>query len=249
MRRLIINADDCGRTLGVDSAIRKAIEDGLISSTSVMANMEDLEGAASLYSDFSNRISFGAHLNLTQGKPLTDPCIFLKYGFCKEEGGNVVFKGMAFRWQLINRDLRVAIYVELKKQLQKIENVGIMVSHIDSHQHIHFAPCLTPVFAQLAKDVGILKIRRPKNLLRHNIHDYALRGLNAYYMYTLRGLKTTDYFSSAETYINLNTKQDADYELMCHPGHHDENYQEEMTLVKEYLQNNPNENMVTYDEL
>ena len=249
MRNLIINADDCGRNYVVNEAINNYIEDGVLTSTTVMANMEDFEGAVNLYNKFSGIISFGAHLNLTQGSPLTDPTIFLKYGFCKIIEGCVLFNGMPFRWKYMNNELRRAAYIELDAQIKKLKNAGISLSHIDSHQHIHFAPSLTPVVATIAKDNGILKIRRPKNFLHFNVHDIAMRGLNAYYMYLLRNEKTTNFFSSAEAYVNWPKKIDATYELMCHPGHENPKYQEEMIILKKYLGESSGEHLISYKDL
>lgn len=248
-RRLIINADDCGRTVVVNKAIRTYIEAGVLTSTTVMANMDDFDGAVKLYNDFSNKISFGAHLNLTQGNPITCPDVFLRYGFCKEDGGKIFFNGMPFRWKYIPKELREAVYEELVAQISKIRKAGIQISHIDSHQHIHFAPCLTPVFAQAAKDTGISKIRRPKNFLHRNVHDIAMRGLNAYYMFHFRGFKTTDFFSSADAYISWPKKYAAIYELMCHPGHDNIKYQEEMKHIQAFLSKDSIETLITYNEL
>jgi predicted glycoside hydrolase/deacetylase ChbG (UPF0249 family) len=248
MSKLIINADDCGRNHVVDQEVQKYIEAGVLSSTTVMANMEDFEGAICLYKKYSTRISFGAHLNLTQGCPLTNPAVFLKYGFCKEKDGKVVFNGMFFRWKYVNAELRQAVYKELIAQMEKIKAAGIQVSHIDSHQHIHFAPFLTPVFAEVAKKMGIEKVRRPKNFLLWNVHDIAMRGLNAYYLFQLRGLKSTNYFSSADAFIKWPEKHDALYELMCHPGHENVKYREEMNHLQDYIKYNPHESLITYNE-
>lgn len=247
--KLIINADDCGRNPVVDQEINRYIEAGVLTSTTVMANMEDFEGVIDLYEKYKSKISFGAHLNLTQGSPLTNPAVFLKYGFCKEKEGQIVFNGMPFRWKYINAELQHAVYKELVGQIEKIKDAGIQVSHIDSHQHIHFAPCLTPVFAAVAKEMEITKVRRPKNFLRWNTHDIAMRGLNAYYMFQLRGLKRTDYFSSADAYINRPKKQNGIYELMCHPGHENKKYQDEMIHIQQYLSKDSMEALITYNDL
>ena len=50
--KLIINADDCGKSKEVNAAIAKFIEAGKITSTTVMANMDDLEGAARLFRQY-----------------------------------------------------------------------------------------------------------------------------------------------------------------------------------------------------
>ncbi len=247
--KLIINADDCGRNPVVDQEINRYIETGVLTSTTVMANMEDFEGAIDLYEKYKLSVSFGAHLNLTQGSPLTNPAVFLEYGFCKEKDGQIVFNGMPFRWKYINAELRQAVYKELIAQIEKIKAAGIHLSHIDSHQHIHFAPGLTCVFAEVAKEMGIARVRRPKNFLRWNIHDIAMRGLNSYYMCQLRGLKTPGFFSSADAYISWPKKQDGIYELMCHPGHENKQYQDEMIHIQDYLSQDHKEVLITYNDL
>jgi chitin disaccharide deacetylase len=70
MLNIIINADDCGFSPYVNSEIRKCIDEQIISSTTVMSNMDDFSGAVKLYQDYHNKISFGIHFNLTEGHPL-----------------------------------------------------------------------------------------------------------------------------------------------------------------------------------
>lgn len=57
--KLIINADDCGKNKEVNAAISHFIETGKITSTTVMANMDDLEGASRLFDEYQDSISFG----------------------------------------------------------------------------------------------------------------------------------------------------------------------------------------------
>lgn len=249
MQKLIINADDCGRNTTVDFVIRNCLEEGLLSSTTVMANMEDVEGAIKLYRDFSSKVSFGAHLNLTEGIPITKNEIFLETGFCKENNGQMVFNGAAFRWKFIPHNLRIAIYEELSAQLSRLLDVGIIPSHIDSHQHIHFSPFIMPIFCELAENMRIQKMRRPKNLLRNSIHDVAIRGVNCLLLTHMRHLNKTDYFSSVDTYINLQKKHEGIYELMCHPGHTSPYYQDEMIHLKNYIDGPLKEEMITYNDL
>lgn len=249
MNRLIINADDCGRNTLVNQEIRRYIENRVLTSTTVMANMDDFDGALKLYHDYSTTISFGAHLNLTEGSPLTNPDVFLETGFCKEEEDQVVFNGMSFRWKYISSTLKKAIYQELRAQIEKLYDAGITPTHIDSHQHIHFAPWLTSVFCKIAGEKGITKIRRPKNFLNNSIHDIVIRGLNIYYLTCMRKLKTTDFFSSGEAYINWAKKKDGVYELMCHPGHENQKYHNEMVLLQNYFVEPKQELLISYREL
>ncbi|MFN5497128.1 MAG: ChbG/HpnK family deacetylase, partial [bacterium] len=64
--RLIINVDD----LGLHPAVRRAIEEcaalGTVTSASVLANGPDIDAVKPIAG-----VSFGAHLNILRGKPLS----------------------------------------------------------------------------------------------------------------------------------------------------------------------------------
>ena len=81
MERYIINADDCGKSVIVNKAIEASIINGLITSTTVMANMDDFAGAVRLFQEYGSRISFGWHINLTEGEPLSSSQLLLDNGY------------------------------------------------------------------------------------------------------------------------------------------------------------------------
>ena len=102
--QIIINADDCGRSKVVNSAIEECIQAGCITSTTVMANMDDLEGAVGLYNTYKNSISFGCHLNLTQCQPLLKSQILQDIGFTSiSDDGMIELNGMHLRNSRIPR--------------------------------------------------------------------------------------------------------------------------------------------------
>ena len=69
MRKLIVNADDFGFSEAVNHGILKAMEDGIVTSTSIMANMPGFAHAAALYHEHPD-MAVGVHLNLTCYRPL-----------------------------------------------------------------------------------------------------------------------------------------------------------------------------------
>ena len=91
---LIINADDCGRTTQQNISIERAIISGKVTSTSIMANMPAFDGAVNLYNNYREKISFGVHLNLTEGEPLLYSQKLLDIGFYKQEEGKLLFKSI-----------------------------------------------------------------------------------------------------------------------------------------------------------
>ncbi|MCA6775451.1 ChbG/HpnK family deacetylase [Enterococcus mundtii] len=71
MKKVIINADDFGYSSGVNSGIIKSFQDGILSSTTLMANMPGCLEAIQLTKE-NPGLGIGGHLVLTCGKSLTD---------------------------------------------------------------------------------------------------------------------------------------------------------------------------------
>ena len=92
--KLIVNADDYGMTKGVNLGIIEAHKNGIVTSTTLMVTMPEVEHGLALSKDYPN-LGIGLHLNCTLGKPLTDCkslikenfkqtfCIFLFNRFCR----------------------------------------------------------------------------------------------------------------------------------------------------------------------
>ncbi len=67
---LIVNADDFGQSAVVNRAILDCFQKGLISSTTIMANMPGFDEAVELALAKGLQQNIGVHLNLTDGEPL-----------------------------------------------------------------------------------------------------------------------------------------------------------------------------------
>lgn len=224
MIRIIVNADDCGLSAEVDKHIEDAIIQGVISSTTIMVNMNDFDGALQLYKEYSNVVSFGVHLNLTEGHPMTKSQILLDKGIYIEKDGKLSFNASPFRRQLLSREVREGIYHELKVQVEKILDNNVIISHIDSHHFIHQAVFMLPILPKLCKKYGITKIRNFSNYLPLSLNR-ALR--NSWYPIIRmqnRNVKTTDWFTSFTHFYECLQKgrdygkKNQSIELMTHPG-------------------------------
>lgn len=71
MKSFIVTADDYGMCTIVDKAIDDCIQAGLLTSTNVIVNMEDMEAARDLRQRFPT-VSIGLHWNVTAGKPISE---------------------------------------------------------------------------------------------------------------------------------------------------------------------------------
>lgn len=69
MGKLIINSDDFGYSNGVNYGIIDAYRNGILTSTTLMANMPGFNEAVKLKKEYP-RLGVGVHLTLTCGKPL-----------------------------------------------------------------------------------------------------------------------------------------------------------------------------------
>ena len=69
MKRMIVNADDFGFSEAVNHGILKAMQEGIVTSTSIMANMPGFAHAVQLYHEHPD-MAVGVHLNLTCYRPL-----------------------------------------------------------------------------------------------------------------------------------------------------------------------------------
>lgn len=66
MKKLIVNADDFGRTHGINRGILECFKNGIVTSATVMINMPFAQEAIQIAID--NKIPLGLHLNITSGE-------------------------------------------------------------------------------------------------------------------------------------------------------------------------------------
>ncbi len=150
---LIVHADDFGETLEITRGICRGIEAGVITSTSVMANMaathEALERAATL----GDRASFGVHLNLCEGKPLSA-------GRSLVDGDGRFHGKRALFVACLTGRLRLAeVEAEIAAQIARVRDSGLRISHLDGHKHLHQLPVVSAAVANVLPRFGIERVR------------------------------------------------------------------------------------------
>ena len=236
--KVIINADDCGKNEQVNCHIKKAIEAGKLTSTTIMANMGDVEGALQLYEEYYKQISFGIHLNLTEGEPLLKSKTLLDFGYYSVQDGKIVFDGTkaeSFRYKRLPWDIKAEIYKELAAQIKLLQEGGAILSHIDSHHHIHTCFGLIEVIAQLSKDFNLYKVRRIRNYVPRLMSFYGRQAWAILsHLYNSQYIMT-DFFAIFKEFFEKEKisklKPDSSIELMIHPGHFMESYQKEEQMM------------------
>lgn len=125
--KIILNADDFGMTHEANLGVKKAMEEGYCSQTSIVVNTNYFDEAAEIAHKYGFTGKIGLHINLFEGTPLTGgikklrrysrldmfdyrPGIFSKFPIGMDEIGE-----------------------ELEAQIQKYKEAGFTLMNIDSH--------------------------------------------------------------------------------------------------------------------
>jgi predicted glycoside hydrolase/deacetylase ChbG (UPF0249 family) len=158
-RLLIVTADDLGLTRGVNAAVRRAHEDGIVTATSLLAVGREFDDAAAMLREVPS-LELGAHLALVgEDPPLLSareiPTLVDRGGAFPLSYRTVVARGLAGR---IDPD---DVRRELGAQLERVQGVGVPVTHVDTHQHTHLWPTVATVVADLARQAGVPAVRLP----------------------------------------------------------------------------------------
>jgi chitin disaccharide deacetylase len=157
VRRLIVNADDFGYTAGVNRAIVEAHTNGIVTSSTLMANGAAFDEAVRLAATVPN-LSVGCHVVLTDGMPvLTAKQIPSLTSNSHFRDGMMTFAARAIAGQMRADE----ILAEATAQIGKIQAAGITVSHIDTHKHTHLFPKILRPLLRAAAACGIHAVRNP----------------------------------------------------------------------------------------
>jgi hopanoid biosynthesis associated protein HpnK len=155
-RRVIVNADDFGLCEGVNKAVAQAHADGVLTSATIMANMPAAAQAVEIARQLPT-LGVGVHLNLTEGKPLSQEA---GLGGLLNSDGKFACSTMRLAFfSLAGPGRRNALRTELAAQIQWVIDNGLRPSHLDSHRHFHAFPPLFSVICQLARRFEIPAVR------------------------------------------------------------------------------------------
>ena len=229
LKTLVINADDLGISDEVNEAIFSRMAKGRITSATILANGPAVESASREILRFSG-CSFGVHLNLTEFGPLS------------RGPGARLLTDSAGLMRRSNRGARPsmalwkAMYEELCAQMERVLALGVPVSHLDSHHHVHTNPFVFPVVKAVQKRYGIRRIRISKNIYAEDeVCGFLLTQEKRTFNLALRSFvssRTTQGFAELLSFWKTARRRrirQQTVELMVHPGH--PGYAEETRLL------------------
>jgi len=258
LKNLIVNADDLGWSEGVNRGIAQAHRNGLVTSTSLLANGRAFASALDV-ARTNPELGVGVHLNLSDGPPcaaLSDVKTLLN------SSGDLDSSPEALLLRIASRSLELSeVEREWEAQINRVRTSGISPTHVDGHKHVQMLPGLFEIALRLAKRHGIRAIRisheesklrallssggeqKTSVVLKQGVQARTLKLLahDAREMADHAGLVTADYFCGiAQTGVMtregveqlLTHLPDGTTELMCHPGFADDELRRSSTRLQ-----------------
>ena len=233
-RRLIINADDLGRSTQRSHGIFQCVEFGAVTSVTILPNASDSDRAAKHARE--KGIPAGLHINLSEEYPLSKP---------EDVPGLIQANGQfperlkAYEALETRAVPKVSLEREIRRQVEWFfDNYG-QPTHIDGHQHIHVFPMVIEVLVPLLERYGVNNVRIPLELPLPPfgfeiapeqlafVETLNARASAARELYTAHGMRTTDHFRGATLLGNASARNvrhilsrlpEGTTELMVHPG-------------------------------
>jgi hopanoid biosynthesis associated protein HpnK len=156
LRRLIVNADDFGRSCSINEAVIRAQREGVLTSASLMVNEPLCAGAVAMARE-NPKLGVGLHLTLLCGHsalpPEKIPGLVNAHGEFSDNPVSVGFRYFA------QRNLREQLRAEIHAQFKKFRDTGLPLDHVNGHLHLHLHPTVFRILMDDAEELGIRHMR------------------------------------------------------------------------------------------
>jgi chitin disaccharide deacetylase len=210
MKQLIVTADDFNLSEGVSRGILEAHHHGIVTETSVMVNLGDLQQASAMLAA-APRLGVGLHLNITRGRPMARP-----RAVAELLGPDGQFRGSPQSLPVHIRQENVQ--TEFRAQLDTfVCAFGRPPQHLDTHHHVHQHPVVLQALLDLAVALK-LPVRSLDAPMRAMVRARSLRSP----AYFLGDAGDEPYWTVARLLSTMRALQPGVTELMCHPGYFDD---------------------------
>src|SRR5215472_12542155 len=165
-RRLVVNADDFGRSAAINEAVIRAHREGILTTASLMVNEPGFEEAVEMARQ-NPKLGVGLHLTLLCGQAALPPARIP--GLVNERGeftNNPA--GAGFRYFFQHR-LREQLKAELAAQFEKFRATGLKLDHVNGHLHLHLHPVVFGILMEGNGQFGIERMRLTFDPFRLNL--------------------------------------------------------------------------------
>ncbi len=155
-RRLIVNADDFGRSESINQAVIRAHRDGILTTASLMVAEPWADDAVRLARE-NPRLGVGLHLALVCGKSaLRKSQIPHLVNDAGEFTDNPVAAGMRY---FFSSPCKAELRAEIEAQFKLFQATGLPMDHVNGHLHIHLHPTVFKILMENAEKWNIRHVR------------------------------------------------------------------------------------------
>jgi predicted glycoside hydrolase/deacetylase ChbG (UPF0249 family) len=216
-RRLIVNADDLGRTQGINDGIFEAHALGLVTSATLMVAYPAAQDAAAHWARYPD-FGIGLHVALTGGPPVLAPA---QVPSMVDEQGRLPAKPDGLAGAKPEE-----VRAEVQAQFDRFRQLtGRLPTHLDSHHHSHRLPVVCEQVIQLAQQWQ-LPVRKASPEVSQSLRQAEIATTDVF---------VEDFFGDDATLeVLLRILQELEpgvTEVMCHPAHIDD----ELRLSSSYV--------------
>jgi hopanoid biosynthesis associated protein HpnK len=158
--RLIVNADDFGLSESVNDAVLQAFDRGILTSCSLMVGEPAAEAAVRAARERPG-LGVGLHVTTVCGHPVLParavPRLLDREGRLPDRPASA---GLRYA---LDRETRDQLKRELRAQFERFRALGLPLSHVDGHLHMHMHPFVFDQVAALAEEFGCRCLRIPRD--------------------------------------------------------------------------------------
>jgi hopanoid biosynthesis associated protein HpnK len=185
-RRLIVNADDFGRSASINQAVIRAHREGILTTASLMVNEPACDEAVALARD-NPKFGVGLHLTLICGhSALPASSIPGLVNAQQEFTNNPACAGFRYFFQ---RSLKAQLRQEIHAQFQRFRATRLPLDHVNAHLHLHLHPTVFGILMEDAAQLGIERLRLTFDPFRLNLRlasgHHAYRALHVMIFHSL----------------------------------------------------------------
>lgn len=243
--KVILHSDDFGFDNDTFEATKDCFERGALTSASIMVNCDASEEAMA-YAKTHPEFSWGVHLTYVDVlKPVLQadqiPALV-------DENGLFLVSNDVRKLAMMLKLPKAQVIAESQAQIDKLERVGVKVSHLDSHGHLH--KFLSILYSMKYLKVGgkpVERVRASQNVYVEEPPKKSLvYWLNKYFNWYLKhNFCNPEYFYMSANNMDIGwadcilaqmdkLPQDAIIEIGVHPGHKESWRQHEYDDIIEF---------------
>jgi hopanoid biosynthesis associated protein HpnK len=155
-RRLVVNADDFGRSTAINQAVIRAHREGILTTASLMVNEPAAAEAVALAREHP-KLGVGLHLSLVCGRAALSP---QQLPHLLDGRGRFAQNPVAAGWRYFaRREWLPELEAEISAQFERFRATGLRLDHVNGHLHLHLHPTVFGILMRHAESWGLTHVR------------------------------------------------------------------------------------------